>query len=228
MISYDECLLPPCLSRVFLYALLACAEDRATLGSDLSADIGGHTEGRASNSAFLFSPSGGLQSDKTWGCGGKAPTICSGWCEHKSWKIFKNPPILQGSIDDSQKLPRQGDDRPPRTSGCFEADIVMSEIRAVTHGDQGALHQSGAPQFIAALGDPAAAFRFVRVGHPGYNAEIGHQFPLPGKIVNLADGGQQGAAADIAESLDALEILIARQLWPLFLDGRLQLPYAAI
>ena len=30
----------------FLYALLACAEDRATLGSDPSADTGGHTEGQ--------------------------------------------------------------------------------------------------------------------------------------------------------------------------------------
>ena len=44
-------------------------------------------------------------------------------------------------------------------------------------------------QFIAALGDPAAAFRFVRIGHPGYNAEIGRQFPLTGKIVDIADGG---------------------------------------
>jgi hypothetical protein len=145
--------------------------------------------GRASSSAFLFSSAGGPQSDKPWGWGGKAPTLRPGWCDHESWKIFKDPAMLQRSLDDSQKLPRQGDDCLPRTSRGFDAGLERRPIRAVAPGHQGALHQGCTCQFIAALGDPAAACRCVRIGHPGYNAEIGRQFPLTGKIVDIAAGG---------------------------------------
>src|SRR3974377_2116794 len=79
MISYDECLLHPCLSNESL-------------------------------------------------------TLPLGWCDHESGKIFKNPPILQRSINDPQKLPGQGDDCLPRTSCCFDAGIVVREIRAVAPG----------------------------------------------------------------------------------------------
>jgi hypothetical protein len=115
--------------------------------------------------------------------------LSPGRCDHESREVCKNPAVLQRFIDDSQKLPGQGDDGFPRSLRRLDAGIVVSQVRAVAPGDQGALHQSCSTQLIAAFGDPTAPFRLVGIGHPGHNAEVGRQLVLIGKIVDIADGG---------------------------------------
>ena len=54
--------------------------------------------------------------------------------------------------------------------------VELRQVRAVTHGNQCALHQRRPSQFRAAFGDSARAFGFVAVANPGDNAEVGGQF----------------------------------------------------
>ena len=74
----------------------------------------------------------------------------------------------------------------PCASRRFDAGIVVGQVRAGAHGDQGALHQGRSPQFITAFGDPAAAFGLVGVLDSGHYPEISGQLALIGKTVDIA------------------------------------------
>ena len=74
--------------------------------------------------------------------------------EHKVGEVFKQPFILERSIDDSQKFTSQCDDRfsgPP----AFLLFVVGLQVRAVALRDQGALYQRGSAQLGPAFGNSA-------------------------------------------------------------------------
>ncbi len=50
------------------------------------------------------------------------------------------------------------------------------------------------------FGNAALTFRFVRVAHPGHNAEVGGQLLLVLEVVDVADDAQQDRAAFLADA----------------------------
>ena len=68
-----------------------------------------------------------------------------------------------------------------------------------------------ATEFAAALGDPPAALRLVGIARPRDEAEAGGWLALLGKALNVADRREQDVGARVANALDAVDILPARQ-----------------
>ena len=66
-------------------------------------------------------------------------------------EILEHPLVLQGSIDDPQELPSQGDDRLSRPAPRLDLLVVPLQIRAVPLRDQRALHQRRAPGLLPRL-----------------------------------------------------------------------------
>ena len=73
--------------------------------------------------------------------------------------------------------------------------------------DQGTLHKGCSAEFTAVFGNAALTFRFVRVAHPGHNAEVSIQFLFVLEVVDVADDAQQDRAAFLADALDAGDVL---------------------
>jgi hypothetical protein len=62
-------------------------------------------------------------------------------------------------------------------------------------GNERALHQAGAREFVALFGNAPGAFCFVGVLDPVHQAEIGGQFTRIGEVPDVTDDAQQHRAA---------------------------------
>src|SRR5258708_9482476 len=71
-------------------------------------------------------------------------------------KIFEHPVVLEGSIDDAQKLTGQRDDGATGTPPGLHALVEVLQVGAVAGSDQGRLHQGRAPQLAATFVNVAA------------------------------------------------------------------------
>src|SRR3990172_268397 len=103
--------------------------------------------------------------ERSWRSGGGAAlrSRCGSIRQHEIGKVFKYPAIFEGSVNDPQEFPSQGDDRLSRASPSFDLFVVALQIRAVALRNQGTLHQRGPTQLGPAFGDPSRMFGFVRV-----------------------------------------------------------------
>jgi hypothetical protein len=78
---------------------MAEAEDRATQGCNLSADLGARMEG-ASEPRSRCSPPSWQESDKSWGSGGQAPSLVSSSRAH-----LRGSPRRWGKRFEERSLP---------------------------------------------------------------------------------------------------------------------------
>src|SRR5215467_2112727 len=114
--------------------------------------------------------------------------------QYEIWKVLEHPLVLQRSVDDPQKLPRQGDDRLARPAPRLHLFVVPLQIRAEPLRDQRALHQGRTPQLAAAFGDSAGALRLVGIRYTRHDPEVGRKFALVGEIVDITDHRKQNAS----------------------------------
>ena len=148
--------------------------------------------------------------------------------EHEVGEVREDPVVLQGVVDHAQELLGQGDDRLAGPAAGLDLVVELRQVGAVAHGNQGALHQGRPRQFRPAFGNPPGAFGLVAVADPGHDAEVGRQLPGMGEVVDVADHRQHHGRPQVADALDAPQVLVAGQFRPLGLDGLLQLGDARV
>ena len=73
-------------------------------------------------------------------------------------EVFEHPVVLEGVIDDSQEFARQCDVGLASAAAALDTLIEVLQERAVAFGDERALHQAGAREFVALLGDVSGVF----------------------------------------------------------------------
>lgn len=70
-------------------------------------------------------------------------------------EVVEYPSIFQGMEDGVEEFTGGGDDGFACPPLCFDVFVEVVQVGAVSLGDQGALHERGAGDFIAVLGDSA-------------------------------------------------------------------------
>ena len=103
--------------------------------------------------------------------------------QNKAGKVCKHPFVLQGSVDDAQKLSGQGNDGFARASSGLHSLIKALQIRTVPGDNQCRLDQRRPPQFAPALMNAAGVFRLVGVRHPWHDTEVAGQPTLIREVV---------------------------------------------
>src|SRR5690348_6618374 len=84
--------------------------------------------------------------ERSGGVGGGVQVSCRRFlCQYKVGEVFKQPFVLERSIDDSQKFTSKRDDRFPGPA-AFLFFVVVLQVRTISLRDQGALHQCGSAQ----------------------------------------------------------------------------------